>query len=125
MKQAVCLLIENNKGEYLGVARRDDHNAFGLPGGKVDPGESPIEAAVRELKEETGIVTTDDCLTEIYKRPCDGETPYESTTYRVSYWTGEPEQGDAGPVKWVTRERLEAGPFGKYNEGLFKALDGE
>lgn len=28
---------------------------FNLPGGKVEPGESPLEAATRKLKEETGI----------------------------------------------------------------------
>lgn len=30
-------------------------NCLGIPKGKIEPGEDPIEAAVRELREETGI----------------------------------------------------------------------
>ncbi len=37
----------------------------GLPSGKVDPGETNEQAAVRELNEETGLVTTIDDLSPI------------------------------------------------------------
>jgi len=42
------LFIEKNRSGQEG--------RFNLPGGKIEPGETPIQAAVRELKEETGIV---------------------------------------------------------------------
>lgn len=128
MKQAVCLLIEKD-GRYLGVGRPYDHETFGLPGGKVDPGETPIKAAVRELEEETNLKTTEDCLTEVFKEVCESDIQqdapeYETITYSVSYWTGDPEQGDAGLVKWLTKEELMSGPFGDYNQKLFnKILD--
>jgi ADP-ribose pyrophosphatase len=38
----------------LMVERRDGHG-WAVPGGKVDPGEDPAAAAVRELAEETGL----------------------------------------------------------------------
>lgn len=41
-------LVLKNKPDYL----KDKLN---LPGGKINPGESPLEAGLRELKEETGL----------------------------------------------------------------------
>lgn len=35
------------------------HRGISLPGGHIDPGETPAQAAVREALEETGVVVTD------------------------------------------------------------------
>lgn len=51
---AVVVVIRNSKGTLL-TSRRAKPDNFGFPGGKVDPGETPLEAARRELKEETGL----------------------------------------------------------------------
>src|SRR5690348_15915778 len=58
LSEAACCLIINDRGLVLAVSRKDDPTAYGMPGGKVDPGESPLEAAARELEEETGYVAT-------------------------------------------------------------------
>lgn len=42
------------KGKILILKRNDDEKRWGLPGGKVEAGESTIEGAVRELFEESG-----------------------------------------------------------------------
>jgi 8-oxo-dGTP diphosphatase len=51
----------SNRGEIL-IARRPDQGEFGgfweLPGGKIESGELPQAAALRELAEETGIHAT-------------------------------------------------------------------
>ena len=49
------VVILNDKGEVCLVSRKEDHSDFGLAGGKVDEGETYEEAAIREVKEETGL----------------------------------------------------------------------
>lgn len=56
MKKAVLAIIINDKDEMLLLKRYDTdrtNSGFCLPGGKVDTGESNIEALIREVKEET------------------------------------------------------------------------
>ncbi len=47
-------LVENERGEVLLVRRADD-GRWAMPGGWVDPGETPEQAVVREVAEETGL----------------------------------------------------------------------
>jgi 8-oxo-dGTP diphosphatase len=49
---------------FLLVQRRNppDAGLWGYPGGKIEPGETIAEAAVRELHEETGILGRAQCL---------------------------------------------------------------
>jgi 8-oxo-dGTP pyrophosphatase MutT (NUDIX family) len=58
----------NDRGEVLLLHGRDpahpDHWFWFTIGGALDPGETPRQAAVRELREETGIESTSDGLTE-------------------------------------------------------------
>lgn len=45
-------LVQNEAGQYLMIYRR---GKWDLPKGKVEPSETPVEAGVREVEEETGI----------------------------------------------------------------------
>jgi len=58
MIEVVCGVIRNEDGHYLACLRPEGKHLAGFwefPGGKVDPGESPETALVRELWEELGI----------------------------------------------------------------------
>ncbi|MEY3897451.1 MAG: hypothetical protein RLZZ214_2972 [Verrucomicrobiota bacterium] len=58
MIDVVCGVIENSAGQYLACLRPEGKHLGGLwefPGGKVDPGESPESALVRELREELAV----------------------------------------------------------------------
>lgn len=46
--------IFNDKGQVL-LQRRGDFGKWGFPGGAVELGETPEQAAIREVKEETGL----------------------------------------------------------------------
>jgi len=52
---AVAALIRDAEGRIL-LQRRSDDGRWNLPAGAIDPGESPAEAVVREVREETGLV---------------------------------------------------------------------
>lgn len=120
--RAACVLLR--KGDlYLSVSRKDDPNACGIPGGKVDPGEDDETAARRELKEETGLDAGE--LRFLFGGVCeggkDGKT-YWTTTY-VGDYSGEIHTEEKGVVRWVAKDELLKGPFGKYNARLFDALE--
>ena len=53
-QRATVVLVRN--GRVLLVS--DESGTFSMPGGGIEPGEQPVEAAVRELHEETGLTAT-------------------------------------------------------------------
>lgn len=59
IKVVVDIIVQNHRGQILLIKRKTPNTAFAgmwaLPGGHVDYGEDLLAAALRELKEETGI----------------------------------------------------------------------
>jgi mutator protein MutT len=51
----VAALVRNELGHVL-FQRRADDGLWGLPSGSIDPGETPGQAIVREVREETGLI---------------------------------------------------------------------
>jgi 8-oxo-dGTP pyrophosphatase MutT (NUDIX family) len=117
---AACVLIERDD-KVLAVARRGSTTEFGLPGGKIDPGEEALDAAVREAAEETGLHLDKGKLVKIFERS-DGS--YLTTTFKYYGEIDVPEQGDAGIVKWVSWDTLKNGPFKEYNTALKVTVHG-
>ncbi|WP_407271259.1 NUDIX hydrolase [Radiobacillus sp. PE A8.2] len=50
-----CLITVYNSEDQLLLQLHSDTNDWGLPGGQIDLGETPIACAKRELYEETGL----------------------------------------------------------------------
>lgn len=117
---SVCVCAIREDGKVLAVARRGTTDQWGLPGGKVEPGESPFDALMREVWEESFIKLDKDKLVPVFGR-IDDQFFVVTFLYNGTI-KDTPKQGDAGPAAWVTWEQLIEGPFGKYNAKLKEAL---
>ena len=98
--QAACVLILRSDGKVLAVSRKHDETQFGLPGGKVDPGETPRDTAVREALEETGLAIR--LLEPIYAGLCVGEVPHYTWTYAATIVEKKSAPDEEGKVAWVS-----------------------
>ncbi len=65
---AATITLNEDKTQIL-LQKREDFRIWTIPGGGLDPGETPAEAAVRETFEETGYHVTVDRFVGKYHRP--------------------------------------------------------
>jgi 8-oxo-dGTP diphosphatase len=89
------------------LVHRPRYDDWSLPKGKLDPGESHLDAALREVEEETGLTCTiGDELTEVRYRDRNGRDK------RVRYWSMRPVGGEfeandeVDEVRWVPVDRV-------------------
>ncbi len=70
VRVGVGLIIRDHRGWIL-LEKRKDCGLWGLPGGKIEPEESAIKAAMREAKEETNLTIQVERLLGVYSEPED------------------------------------------------------
>lgn len=100
---AICI-VRDPSGRVLCVTRPEPPHEFAIPGGTVDPGETPIMAAGRELKEECGIDTFGYTAHGTLRAPTDGRTVY---VFSASGWRGEAIAAEPGTrIAWLTPQEL-------------------
>lgn len=109
-----CALIDEDNRVLL--AQRPEGRALAglweFPGGKLDPGETPEAALIRELEEELGIVVP---------RPCLAPLTFTSHAYKDFHllmplyicrkWEGEVECREHQALRWVRAARLRDYPM--------------
>jgi len=57
-------VVLDDDGQVL-LGRRADTGIWALPGGIIEPGEAPADAAVREIFEETGVIAVPEALVAV------------------------------------------------------------
>lgn len=68
MEWGVNVAVFDDEGRVL-LTKREDFEVWCLPGGGIDEGETPTQAALREVKEETGLDARLTSLVGIYSYP--------------------------------------------------------
>lgn len=107
----VGAVILDDDGRLLVVRRRHppSQDLWSLPGGRVEPGESLIDAVKREVFEETGLAVSVGDVVGVVEIPAGGDVVYDVTDFAATV-VGDPAVllagDDATDVAWVTRDDL-------------------
>jgi ADP-ribose pyrophosphatase YjhB (NUDIX family) len=110
---AASAVVTNDRGEIL-MQRRVDNNFWALPGGTINFGETIVQTAEREVREETGLDVRVDGIIGTFSDPrhiieySDGEVRQQfNICFRASVVGGElRSSSESKEVRWVAPEQL-------------------
>jgi 8-oxo-dGTP diphosphatase len=111
---AACALIDAD-GRVLIAQRPADKSMAGLwefPGGKVESGERPEDALIRELKEELSITVKEDCLAPFsFASHSYADFHLLMPFYVCRRWEGTVSATEHQALKWVRPRELSNYPM--------------
>jgi mutator protein MutT len=114
-------VVEHN--DHFLIGRRPEGGALAgfweFPGGKIHPGESFADCAIRECFEETGVAV------EVTRLQSNRVHEYDHGTVHLHFFhctPVDPEQPPRAPFRWVRRESLSAYEFPSANAELIACL---
>jgi len=110
-KAAVLCILRSNAGFLLIHRDKEPHLGKYIPiGGKVGPFETLRAAAIREVKEETGISVDDVRLRGILTETSPTNFNWVNYIYTVDIAAVTPVKYREGTLEWVEQERLDSIP---------------
>jgi 8-oxo-dGTP diphosphatase len=122
----VAAALIDPDGRVLITQRPEGKQLAGLwefPGGKVDSGERPETALIRELAEELGIEVEESCLAPLTFASHTYENFHLLMPLYVCWrWHGMVRAGEAQALKWVKPQNLRDYPMPPADAPLIPAL---
>ena len=120
------IFVENEVGEILAFRRQknvSDNNVYGFVGGKVDPGETPQQAAIREAFEEAGVIVeiNEDARDSCFMSFVDDTHTSIFILYKAHIVEGADNIGkhvreNEGSPVWIMPSEILNSPFCDYNQ---------
>ena len=118
----VLCLIQDGKRILLQNRIKEDWKGYTFPGGHVEPGESFVDAVVREMKEETGLDIIRPHLVGIKQFPIE-KGRYIVLLFKTTEFSGSVVSSAEGEMEWINIEDLPyVNVVGDFND-LMKVLN--
>lgn len=106
MVELTNLCMIKDGGEYLLQNRvKKDWQGYTFPGGHIEPGESIVQSAIREVKEETGLTMKNPRLVGV-KQFWVKSGRYIVFLFSATKFSGELRSSYEGEVGWFTKEEM-------------------
>ncbi len=119
----LCLIYKDDK-ILLQNRIKKDWKGYTLPGGHIEPGESFVDAVIREMKEETGLDIFNPKLCGIKQFPTP-EGRYVVLLYKTDEFSGELVSSEEGQMEWIYRENLDKVNTVSDLEELFQVMEND
>ena len=122
----VMVMVTDGDGNML-VQNRLDPGWPGIcfPGGHVESGESFTEAAIREIREETGLTVENPRLCGVKQFQTKNNARYVVFFYKATQWTGTIQSSDEGEVFWISKKELSNYRLVDDFEDMIKVMENE
>lgn len=101
----VLCLVEKDNRFLLQNRVKDDWRGFAMPGGHIEPGESIIDAVVREMKEETGLTISNPKLCGVKQFPIENGR-YIVFLFSATEFEGELISSEEGEMHWIDKSDI-------------------
>jgi 8-oxo-dGTP diphosphatase len=108
VRATLMFIVDEEAGRVLLIRKKRGLGAGKIngPGGKMDPGETSLECAVRETQEELGVTALDPVKHgELWFQFVDGLALHVDV-FRATRWQGEPVETPEAIPLWTPLERL-------------------
>ena len=124
MVQVVAAILERDGQILIGqrMAEQSHPLKWEFPGGKVEPGETPEQALIRELDEELGIRV--EAFAEItrYQFTYSGEDPIELIFFRVDRYAGDLQNRIFHDLRWEPNAKIAEFDFVEGDRDFLRSL---
>ncbi len=123
----MALALVDPEGRVL-LQQRSAHkhhaDLWEFPGGKLEPGETPRLALVREIAEELAIVIDPDELSPAGFAEEAGRPPVCLLLYRASRWRGQPTGLQNQAIAWLLPDEAARYPLAPMDAALLRQFAG-